>query len=213
MQGRIEDQTLIGSPLHRFIKPFSSQALKPSLFLRYATLVLALLFLLIGASAYAADITLAWDPNSEPNLDGYTVYYSKDTQGPPYDYIGDLPLSDLPDPNNPYVTLTDLEERTNYYFALTAYDINGNESSFSSSLCIFIDGVVQECAPASEISGAAVSGGGSSSGGSCFIGSTSHNTGNVFTSPRNSMIIGCIFTIFSIIIYLLAKKKKNLCGK
>ena len=158
------------------------------------------------------DITLAWDPNTEPDLDGYTLYYSKDVPGPPYDYVGDLPLSDLADPDNPQATLTDLEERTNYYFALTAYDIDGNESSFSGSLCIYFDGFLQECAPASEIGGAVGSGsggGGSSGFGACFIGSTLHSAGNAYSSPRKSMITGSAFTIFAILIYIFANRTRK----
>ena len=66
--------------------------------------------MLLGTSAYAVDVTLAWDPNTEPDLDGYTVYYAKGSFGPPYDYVGDLPLDQIADPNRPQVTLTDLDQ-------------------------------------------------------------------------------------------------------
>lgn len=146
-------------------------------------LLLVLLSMVIGSNVCAQELTLAWDPNTEPDLDGYTVYYSKGSPGPPYDYAGDLPLSELADPENPKVTLTELEEQVSYYIALTAYDINGNESSFSSSLCVYIDGAIQECAPASVENNPVVdssSGGGSSGGGGgCFIATASQNASAV----------------------------------
>jgi hypothetical protein len=129
------------------------------------------IFFLSSPSAVAWDLTLAWDPNQEPDLDGYAVYYTKYSPGPPYDYAGDIALSELADPNAPAVTLTDLEKHIDYYFALTAYDAEGNESSFSQELCVRADDTIHECAPAASDS---LSGGGSNHNGSfpysaCFI--------------------------------------------
>src|SRR5512137_1148377 len=48
--------------------------------------VLVLLFL--AAPALSADVTLAWDPNSEADLEGYGVYFKLGASGPPYDLFG-----------------------------------------------------------------------------------------------------------------------------
>ena len=169
---------------------------------------MTLLCVLIGTSAYAVEITLAWDPNTEPDLDGYTVYYAVGSPGPPYDYVGDLPLDQVADPDNPQITLTDLNKHVNYYFALTAYDINGNESSFSSSLCIYIDDIIQECAPASEISGAVGGGGGGSSNDwSCFISSSRHDANAGFGSG-GSMMKWLSITIFVSLLFIAIMKSK-----
>ncbi|MCU0604735.1 MAG: hypothetical protein MUC33_18965 [Desulfobacterales bacterium] len=57
---------------------------------RFGGLVLfsaGLLIACCGADA-AADITLAWSPNSEGDLAGYGIYYRIGADGPPYDLIG-----------------------------------------------------------------------------------------------------------------------------
>ena len=116
----------------------------------------------------AWDVNIAWDPNTESNLDGYTVYYAKNSPGPPFEYVGDLPLSNLPNPNHPSTVITSLEGNVKYYFALTAYDTDGNESSFSRNLCVSNDGQTTiDCTPAVSASFGNSSGSGSSSG--CFI--------------------------------------------
>ena len=118
--------------------------------------------------AFAWDLTIAWDPNREPNLDGYTVYYKKYSPGPPYDYVGDLPLSTFVNPDKPVTQITNLENDINYYFALTAYDTDGNESSFSTNLCASSDGqTILNCTPPASSSHSNSSGSSSSAG--CFI--------------------------------------------
>ena len=183
--------------------------IKPRRYILSLCLLVVLLSIMIGSNLYAKELTLAWDPNTEPDLDGYTVYYSKGSPGPPYDYAGDLPLSDLPDPDNPQVTLTDLEEQVNYYIALTAYDINGNESSFSSSICIYIDGVIQECAPSSVVSTPVVgssSGGGSSNSGACFIGTASREATAVPGKMRKHMVGWYSLLILAGLLLILASR-------
>ena len=89
--------------------------------------VLVLLFL--AAPALSADVTLAWDPNSEPDLEGYGVYFRKGTPGPPYDLAGNLALADLNNDDAPLFVVSGLEKGFKYYFAVTAYDTAGNESA------------------------------------------------------------------------------------
>jgi len=109
--------------------------------------ILFLIFaaLLIVTSAHAADLTLAWDANSEASLAGYRLHYKRvaDTAagGAPYDGVGiaegdspiSYPLADLDDPQNPRVSLTGLSTGT-YYFAVTAYDDIGSESGYSNEV-------------------------------------------------------------------------------
>lgn len=151
------------------------------------------LFLLaaVAGPAQAVDVTLAWDPNTEPDLDGYTVYYSIGSPGPPYDYAGDLPLSDLADPDQPMVTLTELQEQVEYHFALTAYDTEGNESSFSNSICIYYDGILQECTPSSTAPTIGGGGGGSHHTGACFIGAAGVDNPQTGQSAGSFGIAAC----------------------
>ena len=119
----------------------------------------------------AADITLAWNPNNEPILSGYLMYYGAYSGGP---YDGetalaeespiDVPLSSLADPRAPRLTIRGLADGT-YYFTATAYDAQGYESNFSNEVAAHIvDGRVT-AVTISDSSGSGGSGG-------CFISAT-----------------------------------------
>jgi hypothetical protein len=117
----------------------------------------------------AADVTLAWDPNQEGDLEGYGVYYKRGAAGPPYDFFGYVGTADLSDENSPAFTVTGLQDAT-YYFSVTAYDASGNESAYSTPVCAQVGAVVTPCAPAPSSGTATASGtsGGGGDGG-CFI--------------------------------------------
>ena len=95
------------------------------------------LFLIVFSfsPALAKDYTLTWDANEEPNVEGYKIYYSVDWPGPPYDGLHPFyPHSDSPIDVGDVTeyTLHDLEEGVIYYFVVTAYDSEGNESGNSN---------------------------------------------------------------------------------
>ena len=97
----------------------------------YARFVLALgLMLSFGSTALAADVTLAWDPNSETDLAGYKVYYgtASGVFGAPIT-LGKVTT----------YTVTGLAPGT-YYFAVTAYNAAGLESGFSNEVFTTIPG-------------------------------------------------------------------------
>lgn len=82
---------------------------------------------LFGASrAWAGSVTLSWDTNNENDLSGYRVYYGAQSN---HNY------SDVVDVGN-VVTfrISNLDAGRTYFFAVTAYDFSGNESSFSSEI-------------------------------------------------------------------------------
>ena len=129
--------------------------------------------------AYAAKVTLAWDSNPEPDLDGYVVYRNTGSPGPPYAYSDDVPEEDLVDPLHPEATLTGLQEGEEYYIALTAYNTEGDESTFSNDVCVeVVNGIAVACSESTSplASTSSSIGGGSSGGGSnvgCFISTAS----------------------------------------
>ena len=44
------------------------------------------------------------------------------------------------------VTITELEDDSKYYFAVTAFDVEGIESDYSKELCVQVAGIsVTEC--------------------------------------------------------------------
>jgi hypothetical protein len=82
--------------------------------------------LLVGASwSSAGTITLAWDPNTEPDLAGYKIYYG--TSSRQYTVTVDVG-------NVTRYTIRDLDESRVYYLAVTAYDTAGNESELSDEV-------------------------------------------------------------------------------
>jgi hypothetical protein len=160
---------------------------------------LILLVLTLSASfAFAADVTLAWDPNDEDDVEGYGVYFSQDDPGPPYSLFGYVALNEFSDSSSPAFTLTGLENGSRYYFAVTAYDTAGNESDFSTSVCADVDDVVTPCVSSNIGGGTEIGsggGGGSSSGGGgggCFIESAAAGDPG-FSQGMNILIaLGCM---------------------
>lgn len=75
--------------------------------------------------ALAADITLAWDLNGEPDLAGYKLYLGNHSRN--YTQIIDLGLTTQ-------YTIGNLMEEAIYFFTLTAYNQKGLESSFSNEV-------------------------------------------------------------------------------
>jgi hypothetical protein len=135
---------------------------------------------ILCAIGYAADVTLAWDANQENDLEGYGVYFSSGTDGPPYDFFGYISTAELNNGNSPTFTITGLQQDATYYFAVSAYDTSGNESAYSSSVCAQVGVTVTVCPsadttpanpsnPSSGVTAPAYSASGGGGGGGCFI--------------------------------------------
>jgi hypothetical protein len=151
-----------------------------------------LITLLWSTSVLSADVTLAWDPNSEPDLEGYGVYFRRDTAGLPYDLAGNLALAELNNPYAPLFVVSGLEKGFRYYFAVTAYDTAGNESAFSNAVCADVGDTVTPCPVASSSSTSVSGGGGSGGGGGCFISASSEANLPIFLSLLALVVPGCI---------------------
>ena len=91
---------------------------------------------------YAVDVTIAWSPNIESDVEGYKLYYKTGFNGPPYNGVGategDAPITiwtdELYNPEQPEFTIHGLNENETYHFVLTAYDIDGYESAYSDEV-------------------------------------------------------------------------------
>jgi hypothetical protein len=114
--------------------------------LRFSILVvinvsLISLFFLIPSS-FSAEVTLAWDPNTDPDLSGYNIYYKSGSSGTPYDGIGadqgdsgiNVPIESLVTQDSPSYLLTGLPDGETYYFVITAVNISGIESGYSNEV-------------------------------------------------------------------------------
>jgi hypothetical protein len=93
--------------------------MRPSFF-RFRSVVLsALAWLLLAGAAAAAEVTLAWDANTEPDIAGYIVEY-----GP-----AAAPFTSSADVGNVTTwTLTGALPGTRYSFRVVAYNTNGDRS-------------------------------------------------------------------------------------
>ena len=103
--------------------------------LRYFLMTLFLVNVL-----YGADITGTWDANSESDLAGYKIYYGTQT--------GNYTLS-VDVGNATSITIPIQDTNKTYFFAITAYDIAGNESGFSQEVSLFIPPPADTQAPTS----------------------------------------------------------------
>ena len=87
-----------------------------------------LCFALIMTQAFAAEVTLAWDPSKSGSVAGYNIYFgtASRTYGAPLD-VGNV-LS---------WTVSGLSSKT-YYFAVTAYDSMNYESAYSNEVSVAV---------------------------------------------------------------------------
>ena len=132
-----------------------------------------LIISILGAPARGSEVTLAWDPNDEPDLAGYNVYVNQVGPGPPYYQLDTVSVAEI-EPDNPLYTAAGLKEESYYCFVVTAYDSEGFESGFSNEVCV-LNG--QQVALNSAQDG----GGG---GGGCFISISSYDMGSGRRSRR-----------------------------
>lgn len=93
-----------------------------ALFFLFSTLLLVTLL-----PAHAAQVTLAWDRNSETNVAGYKIYYGNGSR----DYDWWIDVGDVTS-----FTVTNLSDGLTYYFAATAYDNSSPplESTYSDEV-------------------------------------------------------------------------------
>ena len=103
----------------KFLQPQNKQSFSYLFFSLYATMI-SLIFSL--PLAFAAEVRLAWDANDKAS--GYNVYYG--TKSNNYEIKIDAG-------NNLKFTASNLIENQVYYFAVTAYNDNG-ESEFSTEV-------------------------------------------------------------------------------
>jgi uncharacterized lipoprotein YddW (UPF0748 family)/fibronectin type 3 domain-containing protein len=79
----------------------------------------------LGATPGDGSVSLDWDDNTEPDLDGYNVHRATSTGGPYTQINGSLVMS------SDYVDNT-ASNFTTYYYVVTAVDLGANESTNSN---------------------------------------------------------------------------------
>ena len=109
-------------------KVCNSEVLGPHYFKLILFLLIPCTLYLIPATLPAADaaqVELEWDPNTEPELIGYKVYWGPSSGN--YTSSKDVGKTTS-------CTVTGLDEGNTYYFAATAYDGSNNESGYSNQI-------------------------------------------------------------------------------
>lgn len=110
---------------------------------KITTIIVALALILFFFLAYVAyfipvgKATLSWNPNTEPNLSGYRVYYGltpRTDDCPMGGYSKSVNIDKTDGGIKPTVALKGLYIWKNYYFSVTSVGKNGKESCFSSEV-------------------------------------------------------------------------------
>jgi hypothetical protein len=108
------------------------------------TLLFVILSLLVPA-AHAGDVTVAWDPNPEPEVAGYKIYFGTT----PGSYTVSMNAGNITS-----MVISGLEAGVTYYFAAVAYDSSGNESGFSNEISYVVPtGASADTSPSGSGSG------------------------------------------------------------
>ncbi len=92
----------------------------PSIFL-----AASILLFLPASNAYPAQVNLAWDATTDPNIAGYKIHYG--TSSGSYQTIIDVG-------NITTCTISNLLDGTTYYFAATDYNTSGTGSGYSNEV-------------------------------------------------------------------------------
>ena len=101
---------------------FKNSRYSPSLLFGVILFIIALCFPLI---THAAQLSIAWDSNNDPNVAGYKVYYGSASRN----YGSSTNVGKVTN-----YTATGLTQGQVYFFAVTAYDSSNNESGFSNEV-------------------------------------------------------------------------------
>lgn len=83
--------------------------------------------------AAGASVTLAWDPNPEPDIAGYKIYWR--TNGQTYTTNWSVTIT-----NGTTGTVTNLLLGRQYFFVATAFNTSGLESDYSNEVTAVIPG-------------------------------------------------------------------------
>lgn len=104
----------------------------------FFAIMFACLFSMVGQTAcFATTVVLQWDPDTDTDLSGYKVYYQTDSSTQPFQGTGATQGATPVDIHNQTTaTISGLDPAHAYYFAVTAYDTAGVESSYSNIVSV-----------------------------------------------------------------------------
>jgi hypothetical protein len=155
-------------------------------FLLSISLLLAILVLpfFCNQKACAANVTLEWDPNPEPDIAGYEIYYGFSSRN----------YSEMIDVGGyTSCTIGDLEIGVTYYLAAKAYNTSGYRSDYSDEVRFTLGEAADEPPPTNDDDPQPGQSDGGSSNvasdilGGCFI---ETSTGKDFTKTK-AVLVKC----------------------
>ncbi len=141
--------------------------------------------LLPSGASVAAEVTLAWDANSETDLAGYYLYYRSCPTSDAcntIDSLDGLPRerlrlnTEIETPAAPRYTLTGLTDDRKYVFVVTAYNSSGSESGASNTATYTAPAVTPPPAATYTIAASAGTGGSISPQGNVIVNTGSNRT-------------------------------------
>lgn len=86
-----------------------------------------------GMAKALTGVTLGWSPNADPTVAGYNVYYGTASRS----YKSSIDVG-----SNTQTAIRGLAEGETYYFAVTAYTIDGFESDYSEEIAYLVPGLL-----------------------------------------------------------------------
>lgn len=114
--------------MHNKYVKFRFLSLLARCFIYFVPLILILI--LSAQNLFSAEVTLSWNSNSDPNLDGYKIFCRQEGEGYNYnhpDWVGNHTETTC--------TIYGLDDNTTYYFVARAVDLESNESADSDEVC------------------------------------------------------------------------------
>ena len=103
--------------------------------MKYYQIVITIVLVLVNLTlpAFGREVTLYREPSPSPDVIGYKVYYQQGTPQLPLSGVeADQGTSPIDVENSLMASISGLDDTVVYYFSVTAYDSNYNESTFSN---------------------------------------------------------------------------------
>ncbi len=118
---------MIGTPKRRIISKRK--------FFQFLFLFTSILTMCAVHYASAASVTLTWNRNQEPDIEGYIVFWGTTSQS----YTHSVKIHDTANaPAQRAYTIDGLEQGKTYYFALKAVDLSGQTSDYSDEVVKYL---------------------------------------------------------------------------
>ena len=104
----------------------------------FFAMMCALVLVLIGnATCFATTVTLQWDADTDSSVTGYKIYYQADSSAQPFKGTGATQgTAPIDAKKQTTATIGGLDPAHAYYFAVTAYNASGAESTYSNLVSI-----------------------------------------------------------------------------